>query len=62
MLVEWVSGSAWNHCPDVRGMGVRVSVESASNLASAKMPLEQNAMAARRDAAVEPNGYTQEAE
>ncbi|OWJ88966.1 glucose-methanol-choline oxidoreductase, partial [Pseudomonas sp. A46] len=21
--------SAWNHCPDVRGMGVRVSVESA---------------------------------
>ncbi|MGU0674310.1 hypothetical protein ACSER5_16390, partial [Pseudomonas aeruginosa] len=23
------SGSAWNHCPDARGMGVRVSVESA---------------------------------
>lgn len=29
MAVESVSGSAWNHCPDVRGMGVRVSVESA---------------------------------
>ncbi|MGU1850104.1 chromosome partitioning protein ParB, partial [Pseudomonas aeruginosa] len=23
-------GSAWNHCPDARGMGVRVSVESAA--------------------------------
>lgn len=35
---------------------------AVSNLTSAKMPLKQNAMAARRDAAVEPNGYTQEAE
>ncbi len=37
MAVESVSGSAWNHCPDVRGMGVRVSVESADQA----MPTEQ---------------------
>ncbi|MFL4056593.1 TolC family protein, partial [Pseudomonas aeruginosa] len=24
----WVSKSAWNHCPSVRGMGVQVRVES----------------------------------
>jgi len=32
-----VSGSAWNHCPDVRGMGVRVSVESATPEAAARI-------------------------
>jgi len=29
MTVESVSGCSWNECPDQRGMGVRVSVESA---------------------------------
>jgi len=28
VTVEWVSKSAWNHCPSVRGMGVQVRVES----------------------------------
>ncbi|MCL8059646.1 hypothetical protein M8834_25985, partial [Pseudomonas aeruginosa] len=39
MLVEGVSGSAWNHCPDARGVGVRDSVESALCLDYAYRPL-----------------------
>ncbi|MDD1832213.1 DUF1833 domain-containing protein, partial [Pseudomonas aeruginosa] len=34
-----VSGSAWNHCPDARGVGVRVSVESAAEAIDAGEPV-----------------------
>ncbi|WP_415384829.1 hypothetical protein, partial [Pseudomonas aeruginosa] len=33
VTVEWVSKSAWNHCPSVRGMGVQVRVESPHRVA-----------------------------
>ena len=53
MAVESVSGSAWNHCPDVRGMGVRGSVESAvTNLVNSQA-LISHAQARLADEAVE---------
>lgn len=32
MVVESVSGSAWNHCPDARGTDARVGAESAVSI------------------------------
>jgi hypothetical protein len=47
MSVEWVAGSPWNQWPDVHGIGGRMAVESALNVALKPMGYETQLTGAR---------------